>query len=184
MNHLNFIRMDNDFPFIAHQNFSLRQIISSDIGNVYKGLSHPDVIKYYGVSYNSLSATEEQMRWFKEIEQNKTGIWWAIVNLDDTLFYGAVGLNNLSHFHKKAELGYWLLPEYWGQKIMANAIPLVCEYAFKKLKIHRIEAMVETENKASKGLLAKLDFNFEGTLVDCEIKNGAYISLESYAKFH
>ena len=67
---------------------------------------------------------------------------------------------------------------------MMNAIPLVCEYAFKTLKIHRIEALVETENKASKRLLARLNFNFEGTLVDYEIKNGAYISLDSYAKFH
>lgn len=176
--------MDNNFPFISHQNILLRQIISSDINNVYKGLSHPDVIKYYGVSYHSLAATEEQMLWFKEIEQNKTGIWWAIVNSDDTLFYGAVGLNNLSNIHKKAEIGYWLLPEYWGQKIMADAVPLVCEYAFQTLKIHRIEALVETENMASKQLLAKLNFNFEGTLVDYEIKNGAYISLDSYAKFH
>lgn len=176
--------MDNNFPFISHQNILLRQIISSDINNVYKGLSHPDVIKYYGVSYHSLAATEEQMLWFKEIEQNKTGIWWAIVNSDDTLFYGAVGLNNLSNIHKKAEIGYWLLPEYWGQKIMADAVPLVCEYAFQTLKIHRIEALVETENMASKQLLAKLNFNFEGTLVDYEIKNGAYISLDIYAKFH
>lgn len=67
---------------------------------------------------------------------------------------------------------------------MVKAVPLVCEYAFQTLKIHRIEAMVETENKASKQLLAKLNFNFEGTLIDYEIKNGAYISLDSYAKFH
>lgn len=176
--------MDNSFPFIAHQNFLLRQIIASDITNVYKGLSHPDVIKYYGVSYHSLSATEEQMLWFKELEKNNTGIWWAIVDPSNTLFYGAIGLNNLCNIHKKAEIGYWLLRAYWGQKIMMNAIPLVCEYAFKTLKIHRIEALVESENKASKQLLAKLNFNFEGTLVDYEIKNEAYISVDSYAKFH
>lgn len=176
--------MSKTFPFIAHQNFLLRQIVTSDIDNVYKGLSHPDVIKYYGVSYHSLSATEEQMLWFKELEQNNTGIWWAMVNPNDTLFYGAIGLNNLCNIHRKAEIGYWLLPEYWGQQIMTNAIPLVCDYAFNTLKVHRIEALVETENKASKQLLAKLNFNFEGTLVDYEIKNGAYISLDSYAKFH
>lgn len=108
--------MDNSFPFIAHQNFASREMVSSDITNVYKGLSHPKVIKYYGVSYRSLSTTEEQMTWFAELEKNKIGIWWASVSTNNTVFYGAIGLNNLCNTHRKAEIGYWLLPEYWGQK--------------------------------------------------------------------
>lgn len=176
--------MDKNFPFIAHEDFTLRQILSSDIANIYKGLSHPEVVKYYGVSYDNLLATEEQMKWFKDLKETNTGIWWAIVNIENTIFYGAIGLNNLSYVHKKAEIGYWLLPEYWGQKLMKNAIPLVCNYAFDVLKIHRIEALVESENNNSKKLLEKLNFNFEGRLIDYEIKNGNYISLDSYAKFN
>lgn len=36
---------------------------------------------------------------------------------------------------------------------MMNAIPLVCDYAFKALKTHRLEALVESENKLSKRLV-------------------------------
>lgn len=176
--------MDRTFPFLTHEHFLLRKIIPNDIAKIYEGLSNPEIIKHYGVSYDSLSATTTQMDWFNLLKETNTGIWWAIVNIENTVFYGAIGLNNLSYEHKKAEIGYWLLPEYWGQKLMKNAIPLVCNYAFDVLNIHRIEALVESENNNSKKLLEKLNFNFEGRLVDYEIKNGNYISLDSYAKFN
>lgn len=30
--------------------------------------------------------------------------------------------------------------------------------------------------------MSKLDFQLEGTMIDCEIKNGQFISLDIYAK--
>ncbi|PAM93344.1 GNAT family N-acetyltransferase, partial [Flavobacterium sp. IR1] len=58
--------------------FLLRKFRDPDLRNVYKGLSHPEVIKYYGVSYSSLEATNEQMRWFRELEEKEGGGWWVI----------------------------------------------------------------------------------------------------------
>lgn len=172
------------FPILKEDCFLLRQIVAEDIHEIYQGLSHPDVIKYYGVSYNSLADTKAQMKWFADLEAEGTGIWWAIVNKENMAFYGAIGFNNLSTVHQKAEIGFWLLPAYWGKGIMSKAIARVCDYAFNKLNLHRIEALVETENGNSKNLLKKSNFNYEGTFVDYEIKNGNFISLESYAKFY
>jgi len=39
---------------ILTDRFRLRNFVQSDIEDVYKGLSHPEVIKYYGISYTSL----------------------------------------------------------------------------------------------------------------------------------
>lgn len=68
--------MNKKFPSLKGENFMLRQINGSDIDNIYLGLSNPEIIKYYGVSYQSKSETEEQMKWFNELEQTETGIWW------------------------------------------------------------------------------------------------------------
>ena len=176
--------MSTVFPIFLEEVFQLRQIVNTDINNIFLGLSHPDIVKYYGVNYSSLSDTQEQMKWFAKLEENGTGIWWAITSHQNSDFYGAIGFNNLSKVHKKAEIGFWLLPEYWGKGIIKKAADLVCNYAFSELKLHRIEALVETENKNSKRLLNKLNFNLEGTFVDCEIKNGNFISLDCYAKLH
>lgn len=166
---------------INTQRFLLRPIVPGDIENIYKGLSHPDVIRYYGVSYDSLAATQEQMDWYAGLEAHGTGQWFAIVNPDNRLFYGAAGLNNLQAQHQKAELGFWLLPEYWGRGIIPEVVPAICAYGFKELQLHRIEALIETLNNNSKAVMRKLGFTHEGCMRDCEIKNGRWISLDIYA---
>ena len=173
--------MTSEFPIIKSEKLLLRQFIASDLENVFKGLSHPDIIKYYGVSYRSLDATKEQMIFFSDLEKNKTGIWWAVCSFDNKIFYGAAGINNLSKEHKKAEIGFWLISDFWGKGIMKEAVPLICKYSFQKLGLHRIEGFVESENKNCKSLMSKLDFQQEGTMKDCEIKNGKFISLDIYA---
>lgn len=159
------------------ESISLREIESSDINNIFKGLSHPDVIKHYGVNYQTLEATEEQMEWFADSKQH----WFAICSVDGDTFYGAGGLNNISKEHKKAEIGLWLLPKYWGKGIMKQAMPLICNYGFKELHLHRIEGFVEADNKNCKKAMSKLNFTHEGTMSDCEIKNGKYVSVDIYA---
>ena len=171
-------------PVLESDRLYFRPIVDADIDHIYRGLSDPEVIKYYGVNFMTREATKEQMIWYADLEKNETGIWWAICLKSDDRFLGAAGLNDLSRQHKKAELGFWLLPENWGKGIMSESIPVLLAYCFAKLELHRIEAFVDSENHNSKNLLEKLHFNYEGTMVDCEIKNGAYISLDNYATFN
>lgn len=159
----------------------LRAFESNDLGNVFKGLSDPDVIKYYGVSFNSLEATKAQMEWFENLEKTGTGLWRAIT-LKNDVFVGAIGLNNLTQEHRKAEIGFWLLPKFWGNGYLSEAFPEVINDAFGRLNLHRIEAFVEIGNSNSKRVLEKFQFEFEGTMKDCEIKNGNFISISTYAR--
>ncbi|EOG6893139.1 GNAT family N-acetyltransferase [Flavobacterium psychrophilum] len=170
------------FPCLKTKRLIFRQITPTDIQNIYKGLSNPKVIKYYGISFDSLEATEEQMIWYRDLEQNETGIWWAICSLDNNVFYGAGGFNNLNKEHKKAEIGFWLLPEFWGQGFMQEAFPLICDYGFNKLDLNRIEGFVDSENTNCKKAVERLNFKFEGTMRDCEIKEGKYLSVAIYSK--
>lgn len=156
----------------------LREIQDSDLENIYKGLSHPSVIKHYGISFDSLEATKEQMIWYADPKQ----MWWAISSLDDQVFYGAGGLNDISKEHKKAEIGLWLLPEFWGKGIMPEVMPLICNYGFEQLGLNRIEGFVESTNRNCKRAMSKLDFELEGTMRNCEIKNGEVISVDIFAK--
>lgn len=169
--------MTNQIPQIKTNRILLREIVDSDLENIFNGLSNPQVVKHYGVSFQSLEATKEQMAWFSQSQQN----WWAICSSDNQKFYGAAGLNDISLEHKKAEIGMWLLPTYWGQGIMSEVIPLICNYAFKNLGLHRIEGFVDSGNNNCKRAMSKLQFNYEGTMRDCEIKNGAFVSVDIYA---
>lgn len=172
------------FPVLQKPGLILRQIKPSDQAAVFQGLSDPQVVRYYGVEYHSFTDTRIQMDWYRDTLRQGSGIWWAITRPAADGLIGACGLYNIQAQHRKAELGYWLLPAYWGQGLMRPALEAVTAYGFSALHLHRIEAYVETENAASARLLQKLDFQREGILRDSEIKQGRFISLEIYAKLN
>ncbi|GAB4092003.1 GNAT family N-acetyltransferase [Flaviaesturariibacter terrae] len=168
-------------PSLRSSRLLLRPFTDADLGDVYRGLSHPQVIPYYGVRYDSLEATRAQMEFFAALERDGTGAWFAVCSADDGSFLGAGGLNGLDRVHRKAEAGFWLLPDYWGRGIMQEAMPAICGYGFTGLGLHRIEGIVESENAACKRALDRLRFRYEGTLRDCEWKDGRFISLDYYS---
>ena len=170
--------MKNEFPTIQTDRILLREITDLDLENIFNGLSNPNVIQHYGISFDSLEATKEQMIWFADRKQ----MWWAICSLDNQTFYGAGGLNDIDDEKCKAEIGLWLLPNFWGMGIMKEVLPLISDYGLTKLKLNRIEGFVETDNMNCKNAMSKLDFKNEGTMKDCEIKNGKLISVDVYAK--
>ncbi len=86
------------------------------------------------------------MKYFVDLEEDGTVMWWAVCSLDNKTFYGVGGLNSLSKGHKTAEIGLWLLKEFWGKGIMTEAMLIICNCGFDKLGPHRIEGLVQIDN--------------------------------------
>ena len=173
--------MNPDFPIIETKRLKLRQFNDLDLNQVFMGLSHPDVIKYYGISFKTLEDTKVQMQWFNKLEEEGKGIWWAICDKTNEAFIGACGLYEIEKTNRKAEIGFWLLPDFWKQGFVNEAIPHICQYGFNTLQLHRIEGFVDSNNQSCKKTLSRLKFEYEGTMVDCEWKDGNSISLDIFA---
>ncbi|MDD3289030.1 MAG: GNAT family protein [Alphaproteobacteria bacterium] len=76
---------------------------------------------------------------------------------------GGIALSDVVRgISQKGTLGYWIGEPYAGQGYMTEAAGLVCDFAFKELKLHRLEASCLPENEPSSRLLRKLGFNEEG----------------------
>jgi len=161
-------------------NYYLKEIQSTDIVNIHKGLSNPEITKYYDVHFATLEETKEQMEWYSNLKKEGTGIWWGIYNKSNE-FCGACGFNGLEKQHKKAEIGLWLLKEFWGKGILKEVMPKVFEIGFMNLGLNRIEGFVTSDNAKCKSALEKINFSFEGTMRECEIKNDEKLSIDIYA---
>jgi len=159
----------------------LRPFGTADLECVFTGLSHPDVIRHYGISFTTLEATQEQMDRYAAIERDGSGLWRAICALEDGTFIGAIGLNNVVRDQRKGEVGFWLMPEHRSCGYIGEALPVILEHGFTARGLHRIEAEVETENHASAKVLRKYGFVHEGTLRDRERKDERWISLDVFA---
>ena len=161
--------------------FLLEPIVRDDQPFVFKGLSDPAVIKFYGVSYDSLEATAEQMDFYENLVKEERGAAWKIVDGLNQQPVGVLAGYDYQPQHEKMEIGFWLLPEYQGKGILKTVLPVFLQQLQTLFKLHRLEATVESENLASCRLLEKTGFVQEGLLRECEIKNGKRISLFVYS---
>lgn len=102
---------------------------------------------------------------------------FAITRRDDHLLIGAIGLE-IHPKHNRAEVGYWVGQEYWGQGYATEALRAILTYGFS-LGLHRIWAEHFAHNPASGRVMQKVGMSHEGTLrhhmvkwdqaVDCEV---------------
>ncbi len=167
---------------LLSERLSLQPVRDEDISLIYQGLSDQRVVKYYGVSFDSLEKTKIQMEWYRNLESEGTGIWWTVRTRSNGTFIGAGGFNNLVKEHRKAEIGFWLLPEFWGKGYMSEAFRKICHFGFEDLGLHRIEGWVESNNAACIKALIKCGFTLEGTMRECEWKDDHFIDLCLYSQ--
>ncbi len=63
---------------------------------------------------------------------------------------------------RSAYIGYWISQAWAGRGIMPTAVALLTDHAFDALRLHRIEINIRPENEASRRVVAKLGFGYEG----------------------
>ncbi len=81
----------------------------------------------------------------------------------DRALVGAITLDNIRRGPAQdGTLGYWIGEPYARQGYMREAIEAVVHYAFETLDLSRIQAACLPENKASRGVLEKCGFKYEG----------------------
>jgi RimJ/RimL family protein N-acetyltransferase len=78
---------------------------------------------------------------------------------------------------RQLEVGYWLAIPYWRRGYMAEALALVCYFCFHQLKAEAVMGGAFTGNQASRGVMEKNGFTFEGTLRHYHCKNEKWIDL-------
>ena len=82
----------------------------------------------------------------------------------------------------KAQIGYWIARKLWNKGIMTNAVRIITEFGFKKLKSKRISANVFLPNKASVRVLEKNNYKLERILRKYHLKDGKLIDALVFAK--
>jgi ribosomal-protein-alanine N-acetyltransferase len=97
--------------------------------------------------------------------------YWSIRALDGDAFMGACDLSEIDRRHKRAEVGFMLGREAWGQGYAQEAMQAVLSYA-ATLGLRRLLARTHQGNRRSETLLHKLGFEEEGTLRGHVLRDG------------
>lgn len=82
----------------------------------------------------------------------------------DHQFLGEAGILSYNRANNRCDIGYNLLPQYWGYGYATEICREIISYAFTELGMERVEALVMEENIASFRVLGKSGLQKEGTL--------------------
>lgn len=94
----------------------------------------------------------------------RRGIQWAIVCRRTSENLGGIGLNFTSPEQRVADLGMVVARAHWGQGIATAAARIVIGYAFEVLDLVEVRTEIIDANRASRRVLEKLGFRFEGVV--------------------
>ena len=86
-----------------------------------------------------------------------------ICRASDGVLVGQVSLNQIFRGpFLSCMAGYWIGLPHVRRGYMLEGLRLACRFAFGPLKLHRVEANIIPRNTASKAVVKKLGFRFEG----------------------
>ena len=88
---------------------------------------------------------------------------FLICRKTDTAIAGSINLSQIFRGgFQNAYLGYYIGSAFSKQGYMTEAIQLILRYAFRELKLHRLEANIQPSNVASLALVRRAGFRREG----------------------
>ncbi len=105
-----------------------------------------------------------------------------IFRASDDQLVGAITLDNIWRGPAQAAtIGYWMGKSFARQGYMREAIWTLSDFAFGKLDLSRIQAACLPENNASRGVLEKAGFKYEGVAQSYLQINGRWRNHVLYA---
>ena len=116
-------------------------------------------------SRDALTAAAFRRRVHRVDQEWRSGIGYGFFIFDGKTsnLVGGITLANVRHgVVESANIGYWTGQGYARQGYMSEALQITLDFAFRKIKLHRVEAACLIENDASRRLLLKSGFQLEG----------------------
>jgi ribosomal-protein-alanine N-acetyltransferase len=156
-------RIFEEFPELRTPRLFLRRHLKSDDLHVFRIHADKRVRQYSGKEvFQSMAEAKHWLRGVEESWESREGVCWALESVESKEYLGDISFWRILKQHRRAELGYKLSAEQWGKGYMHEAMKVVLDFGFKKMRLHSVEANVTPENKASIALLLKNGFVQEG----------------------
>jgi RimJ/RimL family protein N-acetyltransferase len=154
---------------ISTERLRIREIELADAGNIARYAGNIKVSRYLLVVPHPYNMKDAKW-WIRKCKKDAMEKPRKNYELSITLkaepeagMIGSIGLTKVDLYKGTGTIGYWLGEPYWRQGIMNEAAKALIDFAFKRLKLRRLDVSAAGVNDASNGLIEKLGFVYEGT---------------------
>lgn len=143
----------------------LRELAWEDLSFIHHLHSQPEVDEYNTLGIpGTIEDTKKVIR--PIIKDQKARVrrifGWVILDRLNQRNMGMAGMSITADRFNMGEIYYKLLPEFWGRGFATETSLTLIKFGFERLKLHRIEAGVATENIRSIRVLEKSGMTCEG----------------------
>jgi ribosomal-protein-alanine N-acetyltransferase len=170
------------FPILETERLLLTEFLKSDAEELFKMRSDEKVQKY--LDRDPHKTVEESALMIEGMTVSyisKEGINWIIRKKDTLDVIGYIGYWRMIRNNVRAEIGYAMKPEFWGNGFMHEALTKVIDFGFNKFCLHSIEANVNPANVSSIKLLEKCGFKREAYFKEDYFYNGKFLDSAIYS---
>lgn len=136
----------------------------SDVATVVRELNDPKVFRPL-IARHAHYTRAEEIDWVKSSRRAARAgekLNLAITLRETGALVGGIGLEIRDWDNGHGWIGYWLAKQHWHRGYASEAASAVCGIAFRRLRLHRIDASVFEFNPRSMRLLRGLGFEAEG----------------------
>lgn len=174
------------FPELKSERIFLRNIIAFDCEEILFLRSNKTINKFIerpeSRQTKNLSDAIKFINELNQFVEHDISIAWGITFEDSPKIIGTICLWNFSQNNKTAEVGYDLDPKFHRKGIMSEALKMIIEFGFKKLKLDKIEAFTHIANESSKILLEKNGFYLQAERKDSDNESNVIYELENTSR--
>lgn len=171
------------FPVLATPRLSLRALTMADAAALFRLRSDPRVMHHIPkpLFFKSDEAVG-LLRDFQRAYEAHEAIMWAITVQGSAEASGIVGYWRIMAEHHRAEIGYFLDPDLWGQGLMTEAVKAVLDFGFGPVGLHSVEAATHPSNISSMHVLEHTGFVREGYFKENIRANGEFVDSVVYSR--
>jgi ribosomal-protein-alanine N-acetyltransferase len=130
----------------------------------------------------SRKAFTNRVYWAQRANSGGTAMPLFMIRRGDSALLGAVTVDNIRRGPAQAAtIGYWIGAPFARQGYMAEALRAVIHHCFTILDLSRLESACLPENAASRGVLEKCGYKYEGVAQSYLQINGRWRNHVLYA---
>ena len=147
------------------QRMILRPYLPSDGDSVWLVLRRKEIYDTtYAIPRNYPRAHVDW--WFQFIEscrKNRTAFEFGMFEKQTGVYLGNCGIINCQHAMRSGAVSYFVNPDYWNLGYATEGAAAMLALAFRELHLYRVSGRCMTRNPASRRVMEKLGFQYEGT---------------------
>ena len=162
--------------------FVLRRLEPKDIEQLYLYRNDSAIVASLG-GFSAGYSVRDLEDWLQRHRSSATELLLCIAEPDTDICLGHVGLYNIDHRVRKAELAILVGDKQkHGRGLGKRVCQAVIDYARRQLNLRRIELSLLGSNDIASRLYASLGFVQEGVQTEAEFRDGQYVDVVLMAK--